>query len=72
MGNIDGAITHLEDVKSMIPDDGRLYYYLGSAYDRKGMDNEAAGHYATYLKLLPQDVNYQKIANRLKKMEAAL
>lgn len=71
MGNIDGAITHLEDVKSMIPDDGRLYYYLGSAYDQKGMDYEAARHYATYLKLLPQDVNYQKIANRLKKMEAA-
>jgi len=71
MGNINSAITHLEDVKSMIPDDGRLYYYLGSAYDKKGMDHKAARHYVIYLDLLPQDINYQKIAIRLKKMETA-
>jgi len=71
MGKIDETIDSLERVKRMIPDDGRLYYYLGSAYDKKGMDHEAAKYYAVYLKLLPQDANYQRIAMRLKQIEAA-
>jgi len=70
MDEWDRVITHLESVKSMLPDDGKLYYYLGSAYDRKGMTHEAAKYYGIYLKLLPYDANYQKVARRLKKMEA--
>lgn len=70
MDEWDRVITHLEGVKSMLPDDGKLYYYLGSAYDRKGMTHEAAKYYGIYLKLLPYDANYQKVARRLKKMEA--
>lgn len=71
LGSIDETIDHLEKVKSIIPDDGRIYYYLGSAYDKKGMAHEAARYYAIYLELLPHDANYQKVVTRLKKMEAA-
>nr|HID58948.1 tetratricopeptide repeat protein [Desulfobacterales bacterium] len=71
MGKINETIEHLQRVKSMIPDDGRLYYYLGSAYDMNGMYNEAAICYAIYLKLLPYDLNHQRIAIRLRRMEAA-
>ena len=71
MGKIDKTIDYLEGVKRMVPDDGRLYYYLGSAYDKKGMYHAAAKHYTIYLKLLPEDANYQRIAMRLKQIEAA-
>jgi tetratricopeptide (TPR) repeat protein len=71
MGKIDEVINHLEKVKSTLSDDGRLYYYLGSAYDKKGMDNDAARNYAIYLKLLPHDTKHQEVVKRLKRMGAA-
>lgn len=70
MGKWDGVISYLESVKSMLSDDGKLYYYLGTAYDRKGITREAAKYYRMYLKLLPHDANYQKVICRLKKMKA--
>ena len=71
LGDMDRAIDHLEKVKSITSPDRRLYYYLGAAYDRKGMRCKAKRYYRTYLKLLPRDANYQKVVRRLKKMEAA-
>lgn len=66
MGEIDSAIKHLENAKALIPGDGRLYYYLGEAYDNKEMIKEAFSNYAIYLKLLPKDSNYERIAGRMK------
>jgi tetratricopeptide (TPR) repeat protein len=71
MGRTDQTIDHLERVRSTIPEDGKLCYYLGSAYDKKGMHHEAATYYAIYLGLLPHDANHEKVALRLKQIEAA-
>lgn len=69
---IDKARKHLAlRIVEMIPDDGRACYYLGSAYDKKGMSCEAARYYPIYLELLHHDANCQKVAIRLRKMEAA-
>ncbi|MBW2107322.1 MAG: tetratricopeptide repeat protein [Deltaproteobacteria bacterium] len=70
MGRIDETIQYLEEVRAIVPDDGRLDYYLGRAYDRKGLTAEAVAHYVRYLKRLPEDMNRYAIEERLKKIGA--
>jgi len=71
MGKLEKTIQHLEKVKTMVGQDGRLYYYLGSAYEKKGMGDLAAKNYSRYLELLPHDRNRNEVARRLETLKAA-
>jgi tetratricopeptide (TPR) repeat protein len=70
LGRIEEAIRNLEKAKTEMSNDGKLFYYLGVAYDEKGMVGEAARHYAVYLELLPDDSRASQTMKRLKEMGA--
>jgi Flp pilus assembly protein TadD len=44
---VDGAIAALEKSIAIQPEDGRAYYVLGIAYDKKGVKDKAREAYQT-------------------------
>jgi Flp pilus assembly protein TadD len=49
---VDKAIEAFETVTRLMPEDCKAYYYLGIAYDKKGLPSKARDAYATADRLL--------------------
>jgi tetratricopeptide (TPR) repeat protein len=66
--NYDAAIERFQDAANSKPNFARPYYLMAEAYEKKGIRAEAVKALETYLKILPNAPDADKVRKRIEKL----
>jgi tetratricopeptide (TPR) repeat protein len=70
--NYDAAIERFQDAAKSKPNFARPYLLMGEAYEKKGARPEAVKALETYLKILPNAPDADKVRKRIEKLNQEL